>query len=136
MKSKFFPVLLIGLLLLTLGCNSDDGTNPNNINGTYDGIFTVQYKNGEAHSNPVTVNFASGKFSSSSGPGRFPAGGSGTFTVQKSVVLFSDENFWTAEFDWGLILNGTYDYSIRGDELVLSRDSNDVGLYRYELRRN
>jgi hypothetical protein len=134
MKSKFILTLFIGLLICSSSCDKDGDIDSTILNGEYEGIFTVEY-NSQTYSNPVTVSFNSGQFLSSSGPNRFPAGGSGKYEVLKNTIEFTDENFWTADFDWNLILNGSYDYSIKGNELVFSANKNDVGFYKYELKK-
>lgn len=50
-------------------------------------------------------------------------------------MSFTDENAWTADFDWNLILNGIYDYSFDGKRLLLVANKNNVGNYKYDLVR-
>lgn len=127
-------MLLIAILTFT-SCNSDDDNNDNqNLNGIYTGTFTVEYLNGDTFSNAVTVNFnEENNYQSSGNEDYFPAGGSGTYEKSNSTIEFYDINYWTANFDGNLILNGEYNYSLNENELIISANKNDVGFYKYEL---
>lgn len=134
MKNGIFKMLLIAILTFT-SCNSDDDNNDNqNLNGIYTGTFTVEYLNGDTFSNAVTVNFnEENNYQSSGNEDYFPAGGSGTYEKSNSTIEFYDINYWTANFDGNLILNGEYNYSLNENELIISANKNDVGFYKYEL---
>ncbi len=136
MKSKYFIITLLGLLTLFNSCTDSDSELAPNLNGIYSGTFTVEYKDGKIFSNPVSVQFEGENFLSSTGTNRFPAGGNGKFEVRSSTIEFVDKNFWTADFDWNLILSGTYAYKINGSKLTLSAGKNDVGFYKYELNKD
>lgn len=106
------------------------------LNGEYHGTFIVQYSdNDEAYTNPVTVSFSGDKYSTTIGENRLPAGGSGTFEVTANTIIFHDENFWTADFDWNLILSGEYAVSESNTTIILTATKNDLGTYRYELTK-
>lgn len=132
--------LMIGaVILIGMGsCGNDDGLTQN-LNGNYSGTFTVEYADGTIHTNSVTVLFSEPNTYSSSGDGNandfYPAGGNGTYQMENSKIIFSDTNIWLAHFDWNLILNGEYDYSINDDRLTISASKNNIGLYTYELRK-
>ncbi|MEL6558454.1 MAG: hypothetical protein AAFQ94_09735 [Bacteroidota bacterium] len=132
MKNQLMLLTLITLTILT-SC-TEDIPEAVELNGTYEGTFTVEYLlGGDTFSNPVTLNFSDGSFSSSSGENRFPAGGSGTFDINNNSVTFEDENFWTADFDWGLILDGEYTISETATSIVIRSSANDAAIYTYEL---
>jgi len=134
MKSK---ILILITSILLLSCNHDEESTLTQIpNGDYSGIFTVEYNNGDTFSNTVTVRFLEDNVYSSSGnTDYYPAGGNGTFEINNSTIKFNDINFWTANFDWNLILNSEYDFSLNGNELIISANKNDVGFYKYTLTR-
>ncbi|MDJ0646387.1 MAG: hypothetical protein QNJ57_10435 [Flavobacteriaceae bacterium] len=136
MRTKNFLLALLGTIILFVGCNEDDNVPTLDLNGSYNGTFTVEYNDGRVFSNPVVVEFNGENFSSSTGIDRFPAGGNGKFEIQGRSVKFVDENIWTADFDWNLILNGTYIYTSYGNDLVLSADKNGLGIYKYELKKD
>ncbi|AXT18430.1 hypothetical protein D7030_07745 [Flavobacteriaceae bacterium AU392] len=132
MKSTI--LFLLGFLIFT-GCSNDDDNSLESIpNGDFAGTFTVEYSNGDVFSNPVTVSFNSNNsYSSSNSMDYFPAGGSGTYEMTNSTIEFSDINFWTANFDWNLILNEEYSFTLNDNELIMSKIRNNVGIYRYVL---
>lgn len=136
MNLNVTTILAVALLTLATSCSNDDENNdllP--LEGTFTGIFRVEYTGGETHSNPVTVTFNGDGYSSSASQDRFPAGGSGKFERGGNSLEFADENIWTADFDWNLILDGDYKYSQSGNSLTFSAQKNDVGTYTYELTR-
>ena len=138
MKNGIYKIMLIAILSLTFSsCNNDDDNNQNqSLNGNYNGTFTVEYLNGDTFSNPVTVNFNDGNnYQSSGNNDYFPAGGSGTYEKSNSTIEFYDINYWTANFDWNLILGGEYDYSINGNKLIISANKTDFGIYKYGLTK-
>lgn len=137
MQSKLYTLLgMVLLALVVIGCSSDEEPSVPNLTGTYSGTFTVEYPDGDTFSNSVTVSFmAENKYNSNGNDNYYPAGGSGTYEVEASKINFEDINYWTANFDWNLILNGEYDYSLNGSELIISAAKNDMGLYTYELEK-
>lgn len=138
MKNEIYKIFLIVILSLNFtSCNNDDDNNANQgLNGEYSGTFTVEYLNGDTFSNPVTVSFNEGNnYQSSGNDDYFPAGGSGTYEKSNSTIEFYDINYWTANFDWNLILGGEYEYSINGNELVITANRTEFGIYKYELTK-
>jgi len=140
-KSGNYKILIIAILSLTFNsCNNDDDTNESHsLNGNYSGTFTVEYLNGDTFSNSVSVNFSGNNNYQSSGNGNnndfYPAGGNGTYEMNNSEITFSDANIWLAHFDWNLILTGEYQYSENGNELIISANRTEFGLYKYELTK-
>lgn len=131
------PSLLCLLLLFSFlfgSCKNDDILN---VEGTYSGrfIYTVAISSSGPTISPASIHFENGTFRSGAGKNRIPAGGSGTFKVSGKQIEFADTNAWTADFDWRLILNGTYTYKIQSDSLFLTRHTNDGNKYEYRLKR-
>ena len=117
-----------------IACSNDDDTTDRSFNGTYTGTFSVTYENGDTFSNPVSVTFnGQDNYSSTGNSSRIPAGGSGTYVKENTTISFHDINTWTADFDWNLVLDGTYDYSLTGTHLIISAHKNDLALYTYDL---
>ncbi|MCM5662953.1 hypothetical protein [Galbibacter mesophilus] len=139
MQKRIYKMLLLAILSLAFNScsNDDDNIESLSLSGNYNGIFTVEYLNGDKFSNPVTVKFSSNNNYHSSGNGNkndfYPAGGNGTYEMNNSKIIFSDSNIWLAHFDWNLILAGEYEYSKSGNELIISAYRSKFGLYRYEL---
>jgi hypothetical protein len=136
-------ILVPALLLLLSGCG--DKLTYSALNGDYTGKFnylhpeSMKITTGEA-----TISFSDHRFSTRRNSNNIPAGGSGTFDILKDKMIeFKDENIWTANFDWGLILNGKYSYELKGDSLILSRYREPCpncsmvpSLYQYRLKRS
>jgi len=131
MKTKILFLTIFSFVLLILACKKD---NINIIDGTYKGTFTLTSGSG-VQTGQTTLELKNGKFVCSGNSNRIPAGGSGTFSSDNSQITFQDENTWTAEFDWNLILNGKYDYSFDGKKLILSANKTNSGNYKYILEK-
>ena len=123
------PTMLITALLL-FGCKKENDLQIQQ--GTYKGTFTVTYESG-THTGQTTVELKDGRYTCLANVNRIPAGGSGKYSIDKKSITFYDENFWTAEFDGGLILNGNYDYTFDGKNLKINR-MNKIVTYTYDLK--
>jgi hypothetical protein len=131
MRTKLLIAAFFLITTLLSSCKKDDLE----INdGTYKGTFTVTYNSG-TQIGQTTLELNNGKFSCSGNTNRIPAGGSGTFSSDNKKITFNDENTWTANFDWNLILSGKYDYTFDGKNLTISVDKNGVGNYKYDLEK-
>ena len=58
----------------------------------------------------------------------------GTYTINNSMITFKDSSIHTADFDWGLLLNGVYAKSQDGDVLTLSNIGKGY-FYTYTLKK-
>nr|WP_294894700.1 hypothetical protein [uncultured Pedobacter sp.] len=123
-------ILTISLILLS-GCKKDSFTMEE---GIYIGNFTVRYNSG-IKTGPVTLELKNGEYNCSGNSNRIPAGGSGTYSVENCKVTFNEQHVWTADFDWGLILGGVYNYSFDGENLKISSISNNEASYEYVLKK-
>jgi hypothetical protein len=132
MKTKFLGLAILSLSILLLSCEKIQLKSKN---GTYKGTFTVTYNNGIVRAGETTLELKNGEFSCSKNSNRVPAGGSGTFSINENEITFTDENAWTADFDWNLILEGTYNCEFQGKKLIISADKNGLGHYKYELEK-
>ena len=130
MKHKFLIFTVLSFSLLFMSCNKDNSDTTIS-EGKYKGTFTVTYNSGK-QSGRTTLVLENGRFSCSGNPDRIPAGGSGTYSIDNGKITFVDENMWTADFDWGLILQGQYDYQFDGRNLKIFV-GNDVPRYEYLL---
>lgn len=123
----FFAGSSVIIFLVSSGCS--DSLTP----GIYSGRFTVQYDSSKL-SGETTLRLSNEKYDCDGNANRVPAGGSGIYVVDGETIIFRDDNMWTADFDWNLILKGEYKYSIRGKQLELTRVANGTS-YKYELTR-
>jgi len=132
MKKLFYIITLAAALS---SCEKEN--NAMNFKGKYVGTFSTMV-NGKLQTTPAELNLASPNFALMKGPKT----GNGTFKVEdKMNITFNDINVWTADFDWNLILNGTYTYEALGDRLILTKKlantsaSADFYYYQYRLKR-
>jgi hypothetical protein len=138
-------LVVVALILAFAGCKKKPPESA--FNGTFKGQFHYVPPGktlADKVSVPSTVSFSGGNYNSHFNSDRVPAGGSGTFKVQKNNLIdFNDENVWTANFDWGLILDGKYSYEFKGDSLIMTRleqcplcmSPTVFQLYQYRLKR-
>lgn len=56
----------------------------------------------------VTLLFHSGKWEGNSSRSKYPALCKGNYTLKENTITFENECMWTADFDWSLILSGTF----------------------------
>jgi len=137
-------LLIAAFILVSAGCS--DKLNLSALNGTYTGKFYYIPPADSMKIADATVSFSDNTYSSQGNPDYIPAGGSGTVEILEGDLLnFKDKNVWTANFDWGLILNGKYKYQVKGDSLILNRyfehcpTGTDCGVvytsYQYRLKR-
>ncbi|NEU08209.1 hypothetical protein GZH53_07790 [Flavihumibacter sp. R14] len=135
-------MIILALCMAFAACT--DKLSPGALNGTYQGRFFYRPSNDlPVQSGNAEISFSENRYSSGRNASYIPAGGSGTLEIlEENVINFSDENIWTANFDWGLILEGKYNYRFKGDSLILTRsydpcpNCNTVNpLYEYRLKR-
>lgn len=123
-------------LLMAFSCEEPTSSRPSS--GIYEGTFYYIASNGQQYNNAVEVRLSEySTYSSSAGSNRVPAGGNGRYQyLEGNYILFRDENIWTADFDWGLILSGEYRYTFDGENLTLVKSGQSGNTnYRYELRK-
>jgi hypothetical protein len=132
MKTYYLPLLIFSLFLCISACKREKQA-PSL--GTYSGTFTVTYSS-NIHTGPVSIQLKSpDEYSSTGNPNYFPAGGSGHYTVKDNQILFEDRNIYTANFDWNLILNGSYHFSRDGKQLKIWANKKNGGHYEYDLQQ-
>ena len=140
--------IVCALFFMVSGCGKSffegDGEEPKTlqgkiVEGKYSGTFTVKYfvdmpTSWDAGSGKVTLELKKGKFSCTANPNRVPAGGSGSYSIRNGKIIFEEAHFWTADFDWGLILSGEYKYTVNGKKLKISKKF-DHAHYEYDLKK-
>ncbi|MDE3235984.1 MAG: hypothetical protein KGO81_08530 [Bacteroidota bacterium] len=128
-----FSALLI-LTLLTVSCKKVNQTFviPE---GTYVGAFQRLTSSGGQVSN-VTITFSGNNWTGESQFIKYPALCHGTYKViGTDSITFENACFWTAEFDWTLILSQNYKIKVVGNNLEISRDYNGVFKDVYNLTK-
>jgi hypothetical protein len=133
MKKLFYTfALAIGL------CACEKENNAADFSGTYTGTFNTIIA-GKMHVEPAELVLQRPGFNMTKGP-KFS---SGNFEVKdKMRINFTDTNVWPANFDFNLVLNGTYKYEALGDSLILTKmlpienPSSTLMHYQYRLKRS
>lgn len=139
-----YRILTILFVLIATVSACTDKLTFDALEGTYTGQFYyISPEDTIKRTGPASVSFTHRSYTSQGNPDKIPAGGSGPFEILGDDLLdFKDQNVWTANFDWGLILNGKYKYRFRGDSLILTRYTEPCStcimapsLYQYRLKR-
>ncbi|HKK87622.1 MAG TPA: hypothetical protein VJ917_02150 [Saprospiraceae bacterium] len=108
--------------------------NPDNFTGYYEGVFILTEK-GSKKEGLASLRLRDSTYQSVGQQSPVPAGGSGTWEVQDTALVFRDKNIWTADFDWHLILDGRYRYELNRDSLILQTIKPNGNTYTYRLKR-
>lgn len=133
MKDLITSVALAGLLLLS-GCQDNPTASDSvQIEGEYNGTFTITYHVGtdsaRTETGAVEFSFDDGRYDVDGEQRYLPPRGGGKYTIGRSINL-TDREFHTAEFDWSLILNGSFDYELKESTLTMTQLSEDRNRYR------
>lgn len=91
------------------------------LEGTYSGTF--QRFSGETAGETalVELNFENGNWEGTSSLQKYPALCNGTYKIENQEITFTNACFWTADFDWTLILSGTFVIEQSQNTLKLER---------------
>jgi len=119
MRAKI--LFLSVIVLTTFGCNKEDENIETNLDGKYIGIFE---RSGSTSN--VELTFNNGSWNGESEISEFPALCNGTYSITGSVINFENACFWTAEFDWTLILSDNWNYNLNGNRLILTKTNGDT----------
>lgn len=113
--------ILFLFVILFWGCEESD-TNVNFENGNYSGTFTITESDGQPQSGNVIFNFSNNSYSVVPEKLYLPPVGGGTFSINGNTIMLVDTAIHTAEFDWTLILNGSFELSYNGNILILKQN--------------
>jgi len=131
---KFFSLVVLTASLFFLSC-SKEILQSTNMDGSYQGVFEWTNTNPAADFMPVkgdvTVTFDGLNYSSTGNSNYVPASSGGKYFIKKDVMTFTDTMMHTANFDWNMLLNGSYTYNIKDDNVTLTRI---VGYNKYTYR--
>jgi hypothetical protein len=130
MKTPIYFILLSATLSFT-ACSKNEATPlPQKLDGTYTGTFTCS---GAGSINTTAHVTISGKTYQGSLNTTFGVLSRGSYVVNNSnQITFTDSTVHTANFNWGLLLNGTYSSTTKGDSLILVKKGTD---YTYRLKK-
>jgi hypothetical protein len=114
---------LFAALTLFFACSkNDDDKNMTVPEGMYIGTF---HRTG-MDTAIVTLTFEGNRFSGQSDHSKYPAICHGSYEVYDKNIQFTDSCTWTANFNWTLILNGTYSFTHSSNELRFSRTNGNI----------
>lgn len=126
---------IIILATLWLSCKkeeSNESGTPRQINGVYAGTFVRTGMDTAS----VMLTFQHNTFQGESDTDKYPAICHGSFTTGSNSIVLVDSCAWTANFDWSLILNGTYNIAFQdNDNAIRIWRTNGAVTDEYMLRR-
>lgn len=129
-------------LILSLGCKKPTTVDVL-LDGNYTGVLVITNSvKSVPVTRPISISLQDGKFNIMPGADLKPSGGKGTYTFKNGIGYFTDEDIWTADFDWNMILNGEYNIRSSGVDLTLRKrsnvktDSSSTIDYEYILKRS
>jgi hypothetical protein len=122
---KLRQFLLLLVLIAFTSCE-EDTWQLESLKGEYEGTFLRSSPNARFQPAKVTMVFEGDSFSGSSSIRNYPAICRGKFTMNNDQVTFENSCFFTADFDWSLILSGTWKITCEGDEIVLTKKSGSI----------
>jgi len=135
---KKIILILFCLLVIIYSCNVVDTNYGAKIAGNYTGTYSLTQNVGSDSSfvlqSPITFKFTlagtyiyEGSYQSSFG--YLPPGGIGRYIIDYKFITLTDTVGHPDNLDPSLILNGKFDYTLRGNNLTLSK--NDTIKKRY-----
>ena len=115
------PALLCFALLAT-ACKKTNPVIPT-LDGTYTGTFQRQ-QGGGGQISQVRLTFSGNQWTGASQYSKYPALCRGTYTTSAlHKITFTNACFWTADFDWSLILSHQYELRVAGNDVQMVRDN-------------
>lgn len=127
---RYITFLLLGAVLFTGACRKSKLTGAIPA-GTYSGTFQ---RTGGPVAN-VVISFSASGWTGRSDAEHYPALCEGRYTTNGNNASFECTCFWTANFDWSLILHGEYTFSVNGSRLEISKVYNNGVTDSYQLTR-
>lgn len=132
MKTPIFFLLLSATLSFTACTKDKASAPPKKLDGTYTGAFTSSGPDAIKTTANVVI---SGKTYQGSLNTTFGVLSKGSYVVNNdNQVTFTDSTIHTANFNWGLLLNGSYTSTIKGDSLILVKKGAGFS-YTYRLKK-
>ena len=138
MRAPKLCIMITAMALLFAACNKNKVApiKADIFSGTYTGKFIYGNTDPSANFVPLTGNptvvFSGKGYTATSSLPPFASSAKGSFTNDDKQATFADSTIHPANFDWGLILNGTYTYTTKGDSLFLIKKAS-FSTYTYKL---
>ena len=125
---------MIAFLSMALFSQCEEQSQEIQLEGFYRGTF---YRNNSiisAAPSQVQLFFENGTYTGSSNISRYPAICRGSYQISDEEIAFTDSCIWTADFDWTLILSGSYKYSEKLGEIILIKEYENGSQDTYRLK--
>jgi hypothetical protein len=122
-------IIAILVTIIFWAC-SDTGVNPIDLQGTYQGTFTITHSTGLVQSGKVTFTFTDGRYTCVPETRYLPPSGAGSFVMGHNTISLTDTVPHTAEFDWTLILGGEFAVWSSGSHPILVQDDQKYQRHR------
>ncbi|MFT5725480.1 MAG: hypothetical protein ACI9JN_002605 [Bacteroidia bacterium] len=116
-------VVFIFLALAIVSCSKDPTLS---INTKIIGVFYTGHFERNGMTSYVELEFSSNMVTGNSDHQYFPAICAATYEIHGSTITFENTCIWPAHFDWSLILNGTWHFSMGNEQLTLTHPNGDV----------
>ena len=101
---------------------SDLAVNSPDLQGTFQGTFTITHSTGVSESGIVTFTFSGDQYTCTPETRYLPPSGAGLFAMLDHTISLTDTVPHTLEFDGSLVLNGVFSVFYNGTHLVLVQD--------------
>ena len=124
MMSRIFSLILsFGLLG---GCSDHDISTVESVQGEYEGIFYRTTPSGEQSRSKIHLTFTGDYFEGNSETVKYPAICGGDFNLDGKTITFKNTCVWTAEFDWTLILDGSFAIQREGERITMVKSAGTI----------
>jgi hypothetical protein len=117
---KRFWIALIPLICY-IGCQDDDLKHARIPDGVYEGTFVRDMALEDTDTANIVITFSSNQWTGASDIMKYPALCNGAYSINGDKIVFQNDCYWTAEFDWTFILSGEYDLKFNGNNIEFSR---------------
>ncbi len=129
-------IYIFAIATFFFACKKDD---TKTFDGNYTGTFRTLVQ-GKLVMSDFDVSLQAKQFNVTKGDHK----GNGTFQRnQTNELTFTDQLVRTADFNWNVLLNGTYTAEVKGDSLILTKYPPrgplalpEYNYYQYRLKRN
>ncbi len=127
-KIKFLS-LFIGLIFIK--CDSIEPTSV--IDGNYKGIYSITYNystdSAYTHQGEITFSFSKGEYEYVMDKYLPPPDSRGKYGMQHRKITLTDNGRHDGFIDPTLLLNGVFNYSYNGNDLVLTQQKDEYKYY-------
>lgn len=115
-------ITISALVALLVACNKSNNTMDTPLSPPQGAVYKGTFRRvgtGNEFISAVSLAFMGNGWTGTSQFQKYPALCNGTYRGNDHELIFENGCVWTAEFDWTLILAGSYQLTVDGDSLVL-----------------